>query len=269
MKLKTALITFTLLLSTTCLFAASDFPLRAKYPDVQPVSMADLSEKYNAMEIIDVRSKMEFDVIHIAKAKHIQVTQSAFLEKLEKIRNKEGATPIAFYCNGHTCAKSYKAAAQATDAGFKNIFCFDAGVFEWVDAYPERGTLLGQTPADKSKLISKSALMEKTIPFAQFKEKAKQSNTVIIDTRDPFQRAKASDLPQNKMVNLSGIRNIPMDRMLALLTKKEFADKQLMIFDAVGKQVRWLQYHLEANGYKNYYFMEKGVLGAANAGGVK
>ena len=111
--------------------------------------------------------------------------------------------------------------------------------------------------------------MEKTIPFAQFKEKAKQSNTVIIDTRDPFQRAKASDLPQNKMVNLSGIRNIPMDRMLALLTKKEFADKQLMIFDAVGKQVRWLQYHLEANGYKNYYFMEKGVLGAANAGGVK
>jgi rhodanese-related sulfurtransferase len=269
MKLKTLLISIVLFLNTTCLFAASDFPLRAKYPDVQPVSMDELDKNYNVMEIVDVRSKMEFDVIHIAKAKHIQVTQSTFLEKLEELRSKEGATPIAFYCNGHTCAKSYKAAAQATDAGFKNIFCFDAGIFEWVDAYPERGSLLGQTPADKSKLISKEALQEKTIPFAQFKEKATQPNAIIFDTRDPFQRAKASDLPQNKMVDLSGIRNIPMDRMLALLNKKEFADKQLLIFDAVGKQVRWLQYHLEANGYKNYYFMEKGVLGAANAGGVK
>ena len=107
------------------------------------------------------------------------------------------------------------------------------------------------------------------IPFARFKKSALEKNSLIIDTRDPFQRAQAADLPQNKMVNLNGVRNIPMDRMLALLKKDEFKDKNLLIFDAVGKQVRWLQYHLEANGYKNYSFMEKGVLGAAKAGGVK
>lgn len=268
MKFKATLITLVLLFSSSLLFAA-EFPLRSKYPDVLPVSITDLAINYNAMEIVDVRSKMEFDVIHISNAKHIQVTQGDFLLKLEQLRSKGGAKPIAFYCNGHTCAKSYKAAAKANAAGFKNIYCFDAGIFEWVDAYPERGTLLGETPADKNKLISKADLKKRMLPFEQFKEKAKQPNTVIVDTRDPFQRAQASDLPQNKMVNLKGIRNVPMDRMVTLLKRKEFADKQLLIFDAVGKQVRWLQYHLEANGYKNYSFMEKGVLGAANAGGVK
>ena len=29
--------------------------------------------------------------------------------------------------------------------------------------------------------------------------------------------------------------------------------------DAVGKQVQWVQYYLEMNGYKNYYFLDKGV----------
>ena len=62
---------------------------------------------------------------------------------------------------------------------------------------------------------------------------------------------------------------MPMDRLVKLLKKGEFKDKQMLIFDAVGKQVRWLQYHLEDNGYSNYYFLNKGVLGAAAAGGVK
>lgn len=270
MKFKTTLVTVALFLfSSSSLFAQTDFPLRAKYPDVKPISIEELATRYNEIEIVDVRSKMEFDVIHIASAKHIEVTEIKFLQNLEQLRGKSDAKPIAFYCNGHSCAKSYKAADQATEAGFKNIYCFDAGIFEWVEAYPERGTLLGQTPADKSKLRSKADLKVKMVSFAQFKEKTKQPNTIVIDTRDPFQRAKASDLPQNKMVNLSGIRNIPMDRMLALLKIGEFADQQLLIFDAVGKQVQWLQYHLESNGYKNYSFMEKGVLGAANAGGVK
>ena len=50
--------------------------------------------------------------------------------------------------------------------------------------------------------------------------------------------------------------------MVDLINKGEFKDKQLLILDAVGKQVEWLQYHLEAKGYSNYLFLEKGVLSA-------
>ena len=248
---------------------AEDFPLRAKYPNVKPISIDKLAAEYDSTIIIDVRSKMEFDVVHIAKAKHAQVTKGSFLAELEKIRAKDGATNIAFYCNGHTCAKSYKAAVKAMDAGFKNIYCFDAGIFDWVNAHPERGSLLGQTPADKSKLIAKADLNARKLSWADFKSQAADGNAMVVDTRDPFQRAKGTDLDQNKAVDLKGIRAIPMDRIVGLLKKGEFKDKELLIFDAVGKQVRWLQYYLEDLGYKNYAFLDKGVLGAAAAGAVK
>jgi rhodanese-related sulfurtransferase len=197
------------------------------------------------------------------------VTKGDFLAQLEKIRAKNDATNIAFYCNGHTCAKSYKAAAKAMDAGFKNIYCFDAGIFEWVNAHPERGALLGKTPVDKSKLIAKSDLNAKKLSWADFKAKSSSGNAMVIDTRDPFQRAKGSNLDQNKAIDLKGIRTIPMDRIVGLLKKGEFKNKELLIIDAVGKQVRWLQYYLEDHGYTNYAFLDKGVLGAAAAGAVK
>ncbi len=36
-------------------------------------------------------------------------------------------------------------------------------------------------------------------------------------------------------------------------------DTTLFFYDAKGKQVKWLQYTLEAQGLKNYYFMKGGA----------
>mgnify|MGYP003502318962 FL=1 len=52
-------------------------------------------------------------------------------------------------------------------------------------------------------------------------------------------------------------------------SKGEFKGNQLLIMDAVGKQVEWIQYYLEAGGYTNYYFLDKGVISAVEAGAVK
>lgn len=251
------------------LFAADDFPLREKYPDVKTITLEDLDRQYDASVIVDARSKMEFDVVRIAKAVNVPVAKKDFLAALEEVRGKTDQGPLVFYCNGHTCAKSYKASRAAADAGFKNVLCFDAGIFEWVNAYPERGTLLGQTPADKSKLIAKADLSARKLSFTEFKARASEHDALVIDTRDAYQRATNADLDQNREVDLKGVREIPMDRMVRLINDKKLKDRQLLIFDAVGKQVRWLQYHLEDAGYRNYYFLDKGVLGAAAEGGVR
>lgn len=249
--------------------AAAEFPLREKYPNVKPIALEDLNANYDSTIIIDVRYEGEFDVIHVKKAQHVPVAKSSFLADLEKVRGKDDETPIAFYCNGHTCAKSYKAADKAAGAGFKNLYCFDAGIFEWASTYPEKSVLLGNSPIDPAKLISKDTLNAKKIGWADFSAKAKEKDSLVIDIRDPFQRSKDATLPQNKAVNLKGVRSIPLDRLTKLLAKGEFKDKQLLIFDAVGKQVRWLQYYLEEGGYTNYAFLAKGVLSAADAGAVK
>jgi rhodanese-related sulfurtransferase len=215
---------------------AADFPLRAKYPQLIPISTADLLAGYDSTIVVDVRSKMEFDVAHISKAKHISVSKKSFLSDLEKVRSKGGAEIIAFYCNGTTCAKSYKAADSATQSGFKNVRVYDAGIFSWITENPEKGTLLGKSPADPSKLISKADLKKKMLDYNAFKAKAEAGNAVVVDVRDPLQRAKASELPQNKAVKLKGVREIPMDRMVKLIEKKQFQNKTLFVLDAVANQ---------------------------------
>jgi len=262
------LVLLTLLLTCSSAWSA-DFPLRAKYPSVKPISTTDLAAGYADALIVDVRSKIEFDVIHIAKAKHIPVAEGSFLADLEKLRAKQGAAPLAFYCNGITCAKSYKAAEQAAAAGFKNVFCYDAGIPEWSQVHPEMTTLMGKTPADKGKLLSKEMLKQHMIGYADFAKRAGQSGSMVVDVREPFQRAKDPQLPQNRQLTLGGVREIPLDRLVPMLAQKKFQDKELLITDAVGKQVQWLQYYLEDNGYNRYAFLDKGVLAAADAGGVK
>ncbi|MBU4479117.1 MAG: rhodanese-like domain-containing protein [Candidatus Omnitrophica bacterium] len=232
--------------------AEEGFPVREKYSDVPFITTEQLFAEYDSIIIVDVRSKFEYDVIHIAKAAHIILSKKTFVEELSAVRAKDGTVKMAFYCNGHTCEKSYEATQQAMEAGFKNVYTYDAGIFDWANAYPELSTLMGQTPVDKEKLISKEGLNKRFVSYEEILEKASDSNNVIIDIRDPFQREKIPNIP--------GLRNIPLDRMLVLLQEGEFKSNHLYFIDAVGKQVRWLQYHLESNGYINYNFLEKGVL---------
>ena len=229
------------------------FPLRAKYPQVPVISTSDLLAQYPTAVIVDVRSQMEFDALRIARAQHVVVTNAGFLTSLEKVRAKDGAATLVFYCNGHDCAKSYDAVDLAQRSGFGNVAVYDAGVFDWVRAHPDKAVLLGQSPAPLTKLLSPAQLAEKSISFADFKNRAQAVDAMVIDIREPQQRQFVPALDK--------LRNVPSDRMVALLRQGEFKDKQLLIMDAVCKQVEWLQYHLELNGYSNYRFLKGGVAG--------
>lgn len=232
---------------------AEEFPLRAKYKDVPVIELATLKVEYDKVIIVDVRSQFEFDVIHITKAKHTPMAKRTFTKDLEGIRSKTGAQKMVFYCNGHTCAKSYKATARAIKEGFKNVFAFDAGVFDWVNEYPDKGSLLGVSPVSKAALIPKIKLKERSLSAEAFAKATTGANAMVIDIRDPIQR--------KKMPTFANIKNIPLDRLKNMIVAKQFKKKHLLIFDAVGKQIRWLQYYLEKYGYQNYNFLTKGVAG--------
>lgn len=237
--------------------ASDEFPLRAKYPELPVISLDDLAKDYDSIVVIDVRSRFEYDVIHVDKAKHVPVSNTTFGKNLEETLGGDKSKKAAVYCNGHTCAKSYKAAKKAKELGFTNVMVFDAGIFEWTMAHPERSTLLGQTPAEKSKIIPKDQFKARLIDAAVFEEKiAGDPKAFVIDARDPIQRKQN---PEYKVKP----RLMPMDKLVAQLENKGFKKmaqgKTMYIFDAVGKQVRWLQYHLEENGMTDYYFLKGGV----------
>ena len=161
---------------------------------------------------------------------------------------------IVFYCNGVTCLKSYKAAQKAKKAGLKNCYAYDAGIPEWVSLFPENTLLLGKEVVDPEKqIIPKSSFQKKCLSFEDFKAKLASTDGISIDVRDHIQRAQ-------KLQGLEKSKTIPLDKFIPnFVQKKASQDKHLLIFDQVGKQVRWLEYYLVENGYQNYTFLKGGA----------
>jgi rhodanese-related sulfurtransferase len=233
--------------------AADEFPFRTKYEKLKFISTDELKKIFSDVVIVDVRSKFEFEVIAIKNAINIPMSNLNFLPSLGDVRSKTGLPPIAFYCNGKTCEKSYEAGDAAMKAGFENILIYDAGVNDWVVANPQLASLFGKTPVDKTKLIAASAYAAKNVSYEKLVEALKDNNAIAVDVREPKQR---KFIPK-----IADLRNIPIDTLVGILEKDRFKDKSVYFLDSVGKQNQWLNYYLERYGYKNYFFLKDGIDG--------
>jgi len=245
-------------LFTSELLAKTDgFPGRSNFPDVPVIESQELFGLLNDVIIVDARSKYEYQTLRIKGALNIPVVSKHFVEDLRKlaITTKK---PIVFYCNGRTCYKSYQAVAKGNKAGINNIIAYDAGVFEWTKSYPKMAVLMGTSPVDLNKLITKKKLTSHFLSAADFDKKIGNSkNSIVLDIRDTHQRAGTGFYPgREQWVSLSN--QAKLTEILAIAKRK---NTTLFIYDEVGKQVRWFQYALEKEGIKNYYFMEKGANG--------
>lgn len=254
-----------LLVLAACLFsfasafaADDDFPGRKKYPKIPFIELADLTKQINDVVVVDARSTLEFETLHIKDALNIPVAKKSFEEEIAKIRAGTDK-PIVFYCNGRTCMKSFHATEKAMDFGIKNVFSFDAGIFEWTKANPKLAVLLGESPVNVAKLIPKKELKKRFLEPDDFSDRATANGnkTLILDVRDKYQRAGIGFYPGKERW-----ASLDEKEKLRKYIKQAIEGKQtLMIYDEVGKQVRWLQYELEKAGAKDYYFMHKGAHG--------
>ncbi|WP_319583395.1 rhodanese-like domain-containing protein [uncultured Pseudodesulfovibrio sp.] len=235
---------------------AEDFPLRPYYPEVPYITTDQLLADYDAAVVVDIRSRLEYEVAHINKAVLLPLGLDDFAQKLEELRPKPASDPLVFYCNGHSCAKSYQAAQLALSLGFSHVFAYDGGIFDWITAAPDKATLMDETPARSERVLSKKALNRRLLSFEEFEREAKDPNTLVIDIRDPFQR--------DVLPRIAGIRSIPLDPLLDLVTSRIWTEKRLLFFDAVGKQIRWLQYFLKAYDYFDYGFLDGGIRSIAD-----
>jgi len=257
-KLLSTSIIIVLFFSICTLVFAQEFPYRKKYPAVNTISTEELYKKSNEGNIIivDVRSDIEFAVIHPIGSKHIPIGRRDFSDKVGELIGENLDKGIAFYCNGITCLKSYEAAKRAQDAGCKNCSAYDAGIPAWADTYPDNTLLLGEKIIKpEEQIIPKSEFKNKCLSFDDFKQKAKDSDAIVIDVRDNIQIN--ANLPEIEVA-----LSIPLDKFIPNFIERRInQNKTLLIFDQVGKQVRWLMYYLVKQGYKDYYFLNKGATG--------
>ena len=245
------------LFSSISVFASEGFPGRAEYPEIALYQKSELLKDFDKVVVVDARSALEFETLRIKNAVNIPVASRNFAKMVKELRSKT-KKPIVFYCNGRSCYKSYKAAKQSLRAGVKNVFAYDAGVFEWAKTYPKYAALLGTSPMDPAKIIPKSKLTERFLTPKQFTEIARaapRSKKLIMDVRDKYQRAGVGFfIGMERWVSLDDQK-----KLVKHLKKAADENRTLYIYDETGKQVRWLQYTLESHNIKNYYFMKKGA----------
>jgi len=248
------LILFVMLFTLSAVHA-DEFPGRKLYPAVDVIELEDLMVRFDEVTVVDVRSRYEYDTLHVKGADHIALSSSDFASNVQELLNETGK-PIVFYCNGRTCEKSYKAASKAAEGGVEGTMAFDAGILDWTRAYPEQAVLLGEGPVDPQRLLSKAKFKEHLLPPSEFGRRI-GNDTLVIDARDRFQR-DAVGLFVGREVR------VPFDDKkgwVKQVAKAKRHGKTMLIYDAVGKQVRWLQYFLEDQGVRSYYFMDKGAKG--------
>ncbi|WP_163835313.1 rhodanese-like domain-containing protein [Spartinivicinus ruber] len=234
-------------LSIDNLYASESFPHRASYSDVKTIELDELYNKKNQCLVIDVRSKVEYDVIHIRNSLNISLSKINFSTLVENAHKKQNKSCIVFYCNGHTCKKSYKAVRKMNPSKIYNLVsAFDAGIFAWANKYNNQTILLNKVLTDKNKLISKHEYEKRLINKDQLNEKF-----YLIDIRDHYQR-------KEEKIPLKEFKRIPLSRIRPLLKRRLIKDENLLFIDKVGKQNRWLHYYLKEYGYQNYSFLNGG-----------
>lgn len=240
--------------STTAIANNDEFPGRKEFPKVPIYETAQLNDNFRDVVVVDTRSEYEFQTLRIKGSINIPVASKSFEQQIEKLRLKTDKS-IVFYCNGRTCFKSYLAVKKASAVGVKNVFAYDAGIFEWTTAQPKKAVLLGKSPVNVSSLIASNKFKSRLLDPDTFSEKAMGSSTLVLDVRDKYQRAGVGFYPgKERWVSLDN-----KEQLAKHLKKAKAKNQTVYIYDEVGKQVRWLQYALEELGIEKYYFMDKGA----------
>jgi rhodanese-related sulfurtransferase len=240
-------------------YGADDFPGRKSYPNIPYIEISDLYNNLNNVVLIDARSPYEFNTLKMLNAINLPFGLSAddFKDNIMDISRIYPDKRIVFYCNGHKCMKSYKAARRAiVYAKLSNVFVFDAGIFEWAKKYPDHAKLLGRSPVRYDELISREEFNMHLIPVKEFIKSA-TDQTIVLDIRSRVQRDGLYIFSgYEESITLNDNDRYALD---AVIEKVKKSSQPLYVYDAVGKQVRWFQYYLKSKGVKNYFFMEGGV----------
>ena len=253
MKLSKLLLLLPLILiPTTSLWASYEPPFRTQFAKIKTITHEEIQHNRSKMILFDVRSAYEYNTMHIKEARHLSLNDKNFVTTLQKLRKAENRS-LVFYCNGFTCKKSYKAARKALRAGIDRVYAYDAGVFDWIKQYPKESVLLGKSPVELHQLISTKNLNAHMLEPSAFALRV-GDDAITLDIRDRLQAAATKLFPTRQ-------RTVPLDndKLKAYIERAKQQKKTLLVYDAFGTQVRWLQYYIESTGLQDYYFMRGGV----------
>ena len=108
--------------------------IRLQFPSVRQMTTEELARRLESATLtpvlLDARGQEEYAVSHLKHAQQVPVETPDLLAAALKDLSKD--TPIVVYCSvGY---RSAKVAQQLEQAGFRQVFNLEGGLFEWANA---------------------------------------------------------------------------------------------------------------------------------------
>jgi rhodanese-related sulfurtransferase len=244
-------IVIVMVLMTGPVQASVSSPFRAFYPEVATISTTELHERLFTLTLIDIRSRFEFEVVHIARSINLPLEDGSFADRIDRLRPVQEEITMVLIGNDPDCSRAFEAAVLARAHGLTKLLVYDAGVFSWLHAYPERTRLMGQSPARLEQILPLISHQSRVVSFERFKRLADEPGALVVDIRNIYQRRR---VPAGLDVH-----NISLEALLAAVGNRIWANRPLLIFDEDGSKTRWLQLFLRAGGFFDYAFLDGGM----------
>lgn len=110
--------------------------------------LVDIQQTLHNLVLIDTRESTDAGYDHtIAGAVHLSGEEATPSELSRLLTDK--STPVVFFGEGESSIKSYKAAKNAINYGYVNVFWMRGGISEWNSkGLPLIGDTADKTPAD-------------------------------------------------------------------------------------------------------------------------
>ena len=83
--------------------------------------------------LIHVLSEEDFERVHIPGSENIPASRESFAEQVEGLVGGKDET-IVVYCSNLDCQASPDAAGKLGEAGFTEVYDFEGGIKEWLQA---------------------------------------------------------------------------------------------------------------------------------------
>ncbi|PTX99376.1 hypothetical protein DB346_16095 [Verrucomicrobia bacterium LW23] len=240
---------------------SSEYPFRSKYPDEKIYWSEDMRKNWDTIIPVDVRGKMEYDVLHIEHARHVPL--ASLDEKLPKLRAKASTRPLVFYGTGPYEEAPYIAAQRARLAGYENVYVYDNGVNRWVDSWPDRTRFFGQ-------LINAKEAKEKLIPAGEYRRINLEPSVFLHASKTgEYHIVDIRTLEQREQIRFyfTGQQTASIDLFLQIMKNPAIMPKEkVLIYDMDGTRTEALQYYLRNQGITSYYFLKGGLIALVNSG---
>lgn len=229
-------------LSTSARVISRDF-----YPDLSFIEAATLYDTFYNYIVVDVRSRYEYDLMHIQDAISIPASDSDFSQRIGSLA-RTSKYPIVLYANDRSDKKAHYAARELLKTGLKTIHVLDAGMSFWDKTYPQT---ISYSRSMQPRILD-TEIAQHTLHITSFNQQYSRLEGQLVDISDYSQ----SSFPGKNTLKLSLDDNRKFKRIIANAVKNEQA---LFFADDTGLQYQWLIYSLKAAGLQQYYFLEGGV----------